>query len=184
MTREEAKNNLIALGIEEPTQAQITNYLNQLHANSPKAEPQQQQPKKVDTPKEPDEPKNDQNEEIAKLQEQIKQLTEDGIRKDILAYAASKGLSGDNADKILAGFQNNLELAKTAIDSMSTIISEKETAAAIAKEKEIADNSQNPGSAGAGGEGEEEKPDDVLNAESIKFATVDKSAQSAQDYYK
>nr|DAZ36313.1 MAG TPA: hypothetical protein [Caudoviricetes sp.] len=28
MTREEAKQNLVALGIEEPTDAQVTNYLN------------------------------------------------------------------------------------------------------------------------------------------------------------
>ena len=34
MKREEAKQNLIALGIEEPTEAQITNYLNQFHNNA------------------------------------------------------------------------------------------------------------------------------------------------------
>ena len=35
MTREEAKQNLVALGIEEPTDAQVTNYLNQFHNNRP-----------------------------------------------------------------------------------------------------------------------------------------------------
>ena len=39
MSREEAKQNLMALGIEEPTDAQVTNYLNQFHANDPKPEP-------------------------------------------------------------------------------------------------------------------------------------------------
>ena len=33
MTREEAQQNLVALGIEEPTDAQLTNYLNQFHNN-------------------------------------------------------------------------------------------------------------------------------------------------------
>ena len=33
MTREEARQNLIALGIEAPTDAQVTNYLNQFHFN-------------------------------------------------------------------------------------------------------------------------------------------------------
>ena len=28
MTREEARQNLVALGIEEPSEAQVTNYLN------------------------------------------------------------------------------------------------------------------------------------------------------------
>ena len=39
MTREEAKQNLIALGIEEPTDAQVTNYLNQFHSNRPAPAP-------------------------------------------------------------------------------------------------------------------------------------------------
>ncbi|MDO4801652.1 MAG: hypothetical protein Q4A15_05765 [Prevotellaceae bacterium] len=161
MTREEAKQNLIALGIEEPTGAQVTNYLNQIHSNAPKAEPKGEpnpEPKK-------DEPK--ENEEIAKLQNQIKELTEAGIRKDIFAYAATKGLSGEDADKILAGFQNNLDLAKVAIDSMSKIISEKEVAAACAKEKEIANGASNPSGGDGGKKDSDGKSEAEKNAESI-----------------
>ena len=32
MTREQAKANLVACGIEEPTEEQITNYLNQVNS--------------------------------------------------------------------------------------------------------------------------------------------------------
>ena len=54
MTREEAKANLQALGFEEPTANQITNYLNQFHAGMPKQEPKTEpaqpktEPKTVD----------------------------------------------------------------------------------------------------------------------------------------
>lgn len=40
MTREEARQNLVALGIEEPSEAQVTNYLNQFHSNRPNPQPQ------------------------------------------------------------------------------------------------------------------------------------------------
>ena len=33
MTREQAKKNLIALGIAEPTEDQVSNYLNQFHGD-------------------------------------------------------------------------------------------------------------------------------------------------------
>ena len=39
MTREEAKQNLVALGIEEPSEVQVTNYLNQFHSNRPNPQP-------------------------------------------------------------------------------------------------------------------------------------------------
>lgn len=39
MTREEARQNLVALGIEEPSEAQVTNYLNQFHSNRQNPQP-------------------------------------------------------------------------------------------------------------------------------------------------
>ena len=103
------------------------------------------------------------------------------IKKDIRAYAAEKGLTGEQADTVLAGFQDNLEIAKAAIDSMSQIIAEKETKAAQAKEQEIADGSINPGG-NAGRKKDEEKPEDVANAEQIVFGNK-ASDQATRDYY-
>ena len=170
MTREEAKQNLVALGIEEPTDAQVTNYLNQFHNNRPAPAPNPN-PQQNQNPA----PQND--DEIEKLRKQIDALQKENIKKDIRAYAAEKGLTGEQAENVLAGFQDNYDLAKTAIDSMSQIIADKETAAAQAKEQEIANGSINPG----GGK-QDDKPEDVKNAESIVFGNK-QSEQSVKDYY-
>lgn len=176
MTREEAKQNLIALGIEEPTPAQITNYLNQFHSNAPQTPAQPVNP----TPEAKEKPDN--LDELTVLREQIATLQRENIQKDIRAYAAEKGLTGEQANKVLAGFQDNLELARGAIDSMSEIITARETAAVQAKIQEIAKNADIPGGGGTGSQNKA-KPDDVANAETISFGSAAPSVE-ARDYYK
>ena len=189
MTREEAKQNLIALGIAEPSDDQVTNYLNQFH-NQPKPNPTPAptptptpSPAPTPQPNPTPEPTPGSGEDIETLKNQIEELRRENVKKDIRAYAAEKGLTGEQAEKVLAGFKDDLESAKAAIDSMSEIISARETTAAQAKEKEILDKSTNPGggSGGSGG-GKDDKPDDVKNAEQISFGS--KAAnQSEKDYY-
>lgn len=189
MTREEAKQNLIVLGIAEPTDEQVTSYLNQFH-NQPKPNPTPDPaptptpaPAPTPQPNPTPEPTPGSGEDIETLKNQIEELRRENVKKDIRAYAAEKGLTGEQADKVLAGFKDDLESAKAAIDSMSEIISARETSAAQAKEKEILDKSTNPGggSGGSGGGGGD-KPEDVKNAEQISFGN--KAAnQSEKDYY-
>ena len=64
---------------------------------------------------------------------------------------------------------------------LGKIISEKETAAAQAKEQEIANNSTNPGGGSAGGS-EKEKSAAVENAEKISFGNNAASNES-KNYY-
>lgn len=189
MTREEAKQNLIVLGIAEPTDEQVTSYLNQFH-NQPKPNPTPDPtptptpaPSPMPQPNPTPEPTPGSGDDIETLKNQIAELQRENVQKDIRAYAAEKGLTGEQADKVLAGFKDDLESAKAAIDSMSEIISARETSAAQAKEKEILDKSTNPGggSGGSGGGGDD-KPEDVKNAEQISFGN--KAAnQSEKDYY-
>lgn len=189
MTREEAKQNLIALGIAEPTDEQVTGYLNQFH-NQPKPNPTPDPtptptpaPAPTPQPNPTPEPTPGSGEDIETLKNQIEELRRENVKKDIRAYAAEKGMTGEQAEKVLAGFKDDLESAKAAIDSMSEIISARETSAAQAKEKEILDKSTNPGggSGGSGGGGDD-KPEDVKNAEQISFGN--KAAnQSEKDYY-
>ena len=189
MTREEAKQNLIVLGIAEPTDEQVTSYLNQFH-NQPKPNPTPAPtptptpaPAPTPQPNPTPEPTPGSGEDIETLKNQIEELRRENVKKDIRAYAAEKGLTGEQAEKVLAGFKDDLESAKAAIDSMSEIISARETSAAQAKEKEILDKSTNPGggSGGSGGGGDD-KPEDVKNAEQISFGS--KAAnQSEKDYY-
>ena len=191
MTREQAKKNLIALGIAEPTEDQVSNYLNQFHgdvepptpnpAPNPTPAPTPQpapQPNPTPTPT----PGNADLNEIEKLQKQIADLQKENVKKDIRAYAAEKGLTGEQTEKILGALQDDLEVAKTEIDSMSQIISDKETAAAQKKEQEIAKGSMNPGGGTGGTNKDDEKPEDVKNAESIYFGEK-QGEQSMKDYY-
>mgnify|MGYP005789669509 CR=1 FL=1 len=189
MTREEAKQNLIEIGITEPTDEQVTSYLNQFH-NQPKPNPTPAPtptptpaPSPMPQPNPTPEPTPGSGDDIETLKNQIAELQRENVQKDIRAYAAEKGLTGEQAEKVLAGFKDDLESAKAAIDSMSEIISARETSAAQAKEKEILDKSTNPGggSGGSGG-GKDDKPEDVKNAEQISFGN--KAAnQSEKDYY-
>ncbi len=82
----------------------------------------------------------------------------------------------------------NAEQAKSVVkdngsldyDALGKITAEKETAAAQAKEQEIANNSENPGGGTAGGENK--KTADVENAEKISFGKPAESAE-AKDHY-
>lgn len=182
MTREEARQNLVALGIEEPSEAQVTNYLNQFHSNRPNPQPTPQPtpaPQPNPTPEPTPNPEPDDN--TRALQERIEQLERENVQKDIRAYAAEKGLTGEQAESVLAGFQTDLEAAKKAIDSIAQIISDKETAAATAKEQELLKGTPNPGG-GTGGDPDSDKPEDVKNAESISFGNK-ADEQSTKDYY-
>lgn len=182
MTREEARQNLVALGIEDPSEAQVTNYLNQFHSNRPNPQPTPQPtpaPQPNQTPEPTPNPEPDDN--TRALQERIEQLERENVQKDIRAYAAEKGLTGEQAESVLAGFQTDLEAAKKAIDSIAQIISDKETAAATAKEQELLKGTPNPGG-GTGGDPGNDKPEDVKNAESISFGNK-ADEQSTKDYY-
>lgn len=95
-------------------------------------------------------PKNEpENPELANALKRIAELEAENVRKDIKAYAASKGFSGEQADKMLGSLQNDYDLAVCAIDSISQIISDKEIAAATAKEQELAAGATNPGAGDA-----------------------------------
>ena len=153
MSREEARQNLVALGIEEPTDAQVTNYLNQFHANkNPQPQPT---PSPAPTPQPAPNPNPEQDKEMELLRQKIAQLESENAKKDILAYATSKGLSGKNVANVLAAYGDNVDSAKSSIDAICSIISARETAAATAKEQEIASKASNPGGGNGGGVGTE-----------------------------
>lgn len=69
-------------------------------------------------------------------------------------------------------------------DALGQIMSEKETAAATAKEQEIAKNQGNPGGSPGEPGGSSEKPSDLENVESMTFGGVSKDMQATRDYYK
>lgn len=192
MTREQAKQKLNALGIAEPTEDQITALLNTIGAETKKEKD------RADGLKE-------KADKADQLQTQLDELNNQNL-SDIekanraLETANNRIAELEKAQAIAAQrnsvsekFKVTSEQAKQIVkddgnldyDVLSQIISDKEKAAATAKEQELAGSATNPGGGSAGGSGDtDEKPEDVKNVETITFGTVDKNAQSAKDFYK
>lgn len=114
--------------------------------------------------------------------QEIENLKAEMNRKDIAVYASSKGLSGEQAEPILAAFGNDVAAAQKAIDSISQIISDTETNARADEKKALLKETPNPG--GNAKDKAEEKPADVANAEALSFGTISENAQAARDFYK
>lgn len=159
MTREQAKQNLIGFGISEPTDEQISNYLNQIGAETKKqreiAESYKADAEKaVELQAELDRI-NEQNltdiqkankatevatTRVAELEKQIKSMQ---TKKNL----AEIGITGEIAEKLIN--------ADGVIDfaTLGQIISDREKAAAELKEKALLDNTPNP-NGGASGKNE------------------------------
>lgn len=176
MTRDEARRNLSTLGIAEPDETVVTNYLNQFHAQS------KPEPNPEPTPKPPT--NWSETQEYKDMQRQIEEMRNEGIKKDIRAYAAEKGLTGEQAETILSGFSVNLETAKAAIDSLATVITDRETAAAQRKEQEIANGSTAPNGGASGGEPQKTEAEKWVESYSKSLSDANATAQSIVDAYK
>lgn len=170
MTREQ----LLALGLSEEQvnqimgmhgsatqnlRTQVTTLTNQLSAI------QNPQPTPSPNPTPNPEPTPANDEELANMRRQIDDLQRENARKDILAYAVSKGLTGEQVQEVLNAFTDNVDAAKSAIDSIGQIISENRESAARAKEQEIAGNAGNPGggSGNPGGDGEKSSAEKIAS---------------------
>lgn len=157
MTREQAKQNLIGLGVAEPTDENITNYLNQIGSETKKEKD------RADALKSKADKADDLQAELDKINEQ--NLSEvDKVNK--LLEKANERVSELEKEKsisvqkstVIEKFKVTAEQANQIVkedgsldyDILGQIISDKESAAAIAKEKEIRDNSGNPGGATGG----------------------------------
>ena len=190
MTREQAKANLVAFGITEPTDEQITNYLNQVNG-AIKSEKDRADKYKSEADK------------VAGLQKQLEELNNKGLSEVELANRATEqanakiaelekslktmtvqnklsalGITGDDATKL---FDENGELN---FDTLGQILTDREKAAATAKEKELAGNAGNPGGQG-GGSTPPEKTDDVKFAEGYgkRIAESNKATNDALASY-
>lgn len=192
MTREQAKANLIAMGIEAPTDDQVTNYLNQVNGAIQKEKARADQYKadadKVkDLQKQLEDMQNanltdiekankaaaDAQAEIENLKNQIA-MTEK--RADAMKNLANMGITGEEAESLI---NENGEISD--FEALGKVLAAQKEAAATAKEKEIANNSGNPGGGDGSKNGGDDKPEDVKIAEAISFGNSAKAED--KDYY-
>lgn len=129
------------------------------------------------------EPTPPENPELTEAQRQIAELRAEMNRKDIAVYASAKGLTGEQAENVLKAFGTDVDLAKSAIDSISQIISNSNKTAIADFEKQILQTTPNPDGT-TGNSGADDTPADLKNAEGITFGGLSENAQTARDYYK
>ena len=190
MTRKEAEQNLIGFGIAEPTDEQITNYLNQIGAETKSykdklASVGGKDDRIAELEKEL-EKLNKQNmsdlelanaerdkalSSVANLEKQIEQM----ITKTELAKL---GITGDVADTLVSG-NGKLDFA-----TLGQIISDREKNAVSEYEKKALENTPNP--SGSKGKEEPQKTQAEQIAENLgKVASAtNKTSESIIDSYK
>ncbi len=197
MKREEARQKLIDLGIAEPTEEQISSLLNSVTAEI-KSEKAKADRYKEDADKAKDLQKQlddlqSQNltdvekaqQENEKLQQQIEELRSNGFKAEAKAILKGSGLEDTDIEALLPGMIAGLDKVEDVQARANAYVSamNKVRDNAIKKhDEEILNGTGTPG--GDGKPGEDDKTDDVINAEKISFGGVAKEAQTARDYYK
>ena len=177
MTREQAKQNLIAIGVAEPTDEQVSNYLNQVNGETKKEKDRADGYKaKADTADDLQKQLDElQAGDLTELEKANKAL--DTANQKIAELEKAQAIATQRASAA-SKFNVTAEQAAQIVkddgsfdyDVLGKIISEKETAAAQAKEQEIANGSTNPGGGTAGGNKSGE--DNKTNAEKIAESLI------------
>ena len=188
MTREQAKQNLISIGVAEPTDEQVSNYLNQVNGETKKEKDRADGYKA----------KADRADDLQKKLDEIQagNLTElekankalETANQQIADLKKSNAIR-DQREAAMTNFKITAEQAKTVVkddgsldyECLGKIMSDKETAAAQAKEQEIAKNQDVPGGGSAGGENKN-KTADVENAEKITFGNPASNSDAKNSY--
>lgn len=174
----------------DATDAQITNFLNQSNSEiakeRTKADQYRQKSEKADELQSKlDEIENNNlseieqaNKNLEKANARIAELEKaQRISSQRATVATNFKVTAEQAEKIVDG-EGNIDY-----EFLGQIIAGKESAAAKAKEQEIAAQTINPG--GTQATGSDEKAADVKNAEAINFGRADAAEQqAAKNYYK
>lgn len=174
MTREQAKQNLISIGVTEPTDEQVSNYLNQVNGETKKEKDRADGYKaKADTAdslqKQLDDLQADNLTELEKANKALETANQQ------IADLQKNNAIRDLREKAMTDFKVTAEQAKAIIKEdgsfdtaeLGKIMSEKETAAAQAKEQEIAKHQDIPG--GGSNKG---GADNKTNAEKIAESLI------------
>lgn len=152
LNREQARQNLVTIGVAEPTDDQITNYLNQLNGETKKEKDRADKYKSeaeevIELRKQLEEKDNASLTEVEKLQKEIEKLKSDNEAQILLnknmtmkANLAKQGIVDEDADKLI----ESINSGSFDADILGKIISDREAKAVSQKEKELLDGTPNP----------------------------------------
>lgn len=182
MTREQAKQNLISIGISEPTDEQVSNYLNQLNGETKKEKDKVAEYKAKADKADELQSKIDEIEagNLTELEKANKALE---TANNQIAELQKSNAIRDLREKAMTDFKITAEQAKTVVKEdgsfdttvLGQIISEKETASAQAKEQEIAKGTPNPGGGGSNQDSEK------TEAEKIAASLISSNSSQSND---
>lgn len=164
MSREQAKKNLISFGIEEPTEEQITNYLNQVNGET------KREKDKADKLKEKADKADDLQQRVDELeqqgmtdaekatkaledaQKQIAELQRSNVESEVKAILNKSGMTEDSYSGFLAGLvTDDLKKSKAMAESLVKTMSANAENAVKQHDKADLDNTGTP-DGGTGGE--------------------------------
>lgn len=197
VTREQASEQLKAVGVENPTDEQITTYLNNVNAEANKEKSKADKYKEdaikaADLQKQLDDLQSQNlsdaekaQKENEKLQQQIAELTSSNFRSEAKAILKGSGLEDADIDTLLPGMiagLDKVEDVQARANAYVSAMNKFRDNAIKEHDKDVLDGTKTPG--GDGDSGEDDKTEDVINAEKISFGGVAKEAQTARDYYK
>jgi predicted RNase H-like nuclease (RuvC/YqgF family) len=207
MTREQAKQVLIGMGIEEPSDEQVSKYLDSVTGEVKKekdknASLQEKANKAADLEKELEELKqqNMTDAEKAELERQKEKAANEKRISDlesalatsqrealtgkITSIFANAGMQGDAYAGAIKAFSNMnkedaLKEAQTFVDGISEVNKTTLDTAKAAWEKEILENTPNPG--GGAGDSNETKKSDASEYAKAYSARMNQEAKAADD---
>lgn len=190
MTREQAKQNLISIGVAEPTDEQITNYLNQVNGETQKEKDKAAEYKEKADKADEYKAKIDELEagNLTEVEKANKALE---LANEQIAKMQKDNSIRDLREKSMTDFKITAEQAKTIVkddgsfdtSALGKIMSEKETAAAQAKEQEIAGKQDIPGGGSAGGGKDKTEAEKTAEAIGKTLAGTNEAAKAIVDGY-
>lgn len=187
MTRAEARAFLTQLGITEPTEQQITSYLDSVADNVTVRQVRSADDKReIERLQEIEKLYNQSQASQQAEQDRVKELNKRMNRMIAETILQKNGISAED----YAGFIDSLiaeteEDTKNRAEALSKAFSSKLESQKTSLEQDfqnkLKDYTPNPN--GSGGR-QEDKPEDIKNVESISFGSIAKDAQASRDYYK
>lgn len=194
-TREQAKQHLISLGIENPTDEQVSNYLNsvngEIQKEKVKADANKEELERLrDIEKEYEETKNASltaeekyQKELAKLQEQAKLSTLSLNKLKAENILVSAGLKQEDIKDLLDGIVKEDEGLTTSLaTNLANLVKTQKEITEKAVKADLLKNTPTPD--GGSGNGDAKGEDIVLAENLISTKTnASKNSQSALNYY-
>ena len=174
MTREQAKQVLIGMGIEEPSDEQVTKYLDSVTGEVKKEKDKNTSLKE----------KAANEKRISDLESALATSKREALTGKITSIFANAGMQGDAYAGAIKAFSNMnaedaLKEAQTFVDGISEVNKTTLDTAKAAWEKEALENTPNPGG-GAGG-GKETKKSEASEYAKAYSARMNQEAKAADD---